>query len=168
MRKKLLILVLVLSLAFNAAVLGAILYHFWIGWERTLPAEDTLRDRDLRLNPQQSDAIEVLHGELEKEAYPIRGRIYTCRQELFELLQADTPDSTAIDAKIDEINDLQRRMQATVVDYMLRERELLDEEQRQVFFGSMRGRMCPHGGPSGMGPLFGRCHRGGRWGRHGR
>lgn len=173
MRNKLLVLVLVLSLAFNAAVIGALVYHFRRGLPATLtgpwgPAENSLRDGDVRLNQKQAESIGLLRDELEKETYPIRSRMYACRQELFELLQADPPDSAAIDARIDEINALQRRMQTTVVGYMLREKEILDEDQRRIFFGRMRGRMCPGGGPEGMEPLFGRCHRGGGWGRHGR
>lgn len=165
MKNKLVLLVLILSLSFNAAVLGALAYHFWLGRPTLLqgqgwPAGDRSLDRDLDLSPQQTQTVDELRYNLEKRAYPIRTKIHTKREELFELLQTEPPDSAAISEKVDEINALQRQMQSTVVDYMLREKEVLNEEQRQVFFGRIGGRLCPGGGAGGMGPLYGPCRRG--------
>lgn len=173
MKNKLLLLVLIFSLSFNAAVLGALAYHFWLGRPAVLPgpgwpAGDSSLDRDLDLSPQQAETVVGLRDDMEKRTYPICTKIHTKRQELFELLQTEQPDSAAISEKVDEINALQRQMQSTVVDYMLREKEVLNEEQRQVFFGRIGGRLCPGGGAGGMGPLYGPCRKDRGRGRCGR
>lgn len=77
-----------------------------------------------------------------------QGRKIKARQlELVDLLDKEKPNHPAIDAKQEEIQALQRQMQAKVIDHLLEESRTFSPEQRQKFFALIKGSIEKSDGP---------------------
>ncbi len=145
-RQRWLFLGLVLSLAFNFAFLGAFGYRYWI--KRKYRAKWTHRiERMGPAFPQgppgvkerfefRKEQMEKLHH-IRKPFLPRLGKtwkqVFQKRMELTELITSEKPDTVKIDQLIDEIGKLQCQIEKEVVRQMLKEREVMDPEQREHF-----------------------------------
>lgn len=120
---------LALSLLVNLGVLGAVGYRAWV--QGTAPAAGENLPRFLQLSAEQlrrwhaSEAAFL--GQLGSGAAQIR----THRDRMIGAIFAATPDPALIDAERSAIARLQDEQQKLVIAQLLRERELLQVEQRE-------------------------------------
>ncbi|MCX5892984.1 MAG: Spy/CpxP family protein refolding chaperone [Deltaproteobacteria bacterium] len=163
-------------MALNFGTIGTIAYLRYQDQaprlSREVPAPMPMRDlwRTLKLAETQRQAVRGLFAQHRAKVEEIRRELFQRRQELFELLKAETPGMTVIHAKIGEISASQGKLEEELVRHLLEFRKELTPEQRVAFLnlvqtrlnkalsgpcGPMGGRRGPwHGGPKGpgMGP----------------
>ena len=171
-------ILLIGSLAFNAGVgttfgVRAYTRHaepFWRPGPRHSPDEFLRR---LNLRPDQMAKVEAEGQTLRTQMKDLHRAFREESAALADLLLADDPDRDAIAAQLDKLAQMHRTKQEQVVEHVLRFSELLDDDQRPAFEGSIRRiiRRCGFGPPGfgkherhrkGLGPRGGGRHR-----RHG-
>ncbi len=144
---------LVISLAFNLAVLGALTFAWTsnprIG--RTLlrrPGDldridhrcRRLADR-ISLPDEKAEHLErIMVGEEEEHAL-IKDRLHEARGELFEMIWAEEPDEEAVMGKVEEVALLQGEMEKLFIQRLLEARSILDPEEEKRFHDHMMRRM---------------------------
>jgi hypothetical protein len=158
---------LVLSLAFNIAVIGAFAYGLarGIGSEGFGPppgggSEDPFggpcsrlarqigmpRERALRFSRIMADSAEGMRD--------LRGGLQKARGELVVLIGVSEPDEKAIMAKVDEISAIQGRLERRLIHRVLGVSSTLQPEERERFMRVIRIRCggwdrgvpeCPEG-----------------------
>lgn len=145
-RQRWFMLGLALSLAFNFAFLGAFGYRYWIKRkyrEKWLPRMERIgppfHQGPLGIKEHfefRKEQIERLHH-IRKPFFPLLEKtwkqVFQKRMQLTELITAEKPDTIQIDRLIDEIGKLQCQIEKAVVRQMLKEREVMDPEQREHF-----------------------------------
>jgi Spy/CpxP family protein refolding chaperone len=156
---------LIISLAFNVGF-GA---TYGVRTYSPAPASDAKTDGDLsprlmiydelELSEAQREELEQINRDLLEQINAIRKQMFEARRALADLIIADETDQDAIERHLDEMSDIQRRMQQLVVEHLLLERQLLGPEQRARFDDMIQRRIFP-GRPD-------RGHGGGRGGRRG-
>lgn len=99
------------------------------------------------LSPEQKQQFTAAQEALMADIAVLRDELLSERAKLGELLTADTPDQDAIQAQLDRISALQRRVQGRVVEYLLNQREQLTPAQRTQYDELISQRICPCGGP---------------------
>ncbi|MGD2110354.1 MAG: periplasmic heavy metal sensor [Phycisphaerae bacterium] len=165
------VLVLIGSLAFNAGVgttYGVRAFHRHAG-EFGPHGGGRQRHRaileEMGLRPEQIAKVEAEGEKLHAEMRKLHEAFATESAALADLLMADEPDRDAIAAQLDKLAEMHRTKQSVVVEHVLRFSELLDDDQRDAFEGSVRGIITRCGmGPPGSG----KHHRGkGRFGPRG-
>jgi protein CpxP len=110
----------------------------------------------LNLSDEQSTRLREIRESRKPEAAQLRSNARTARLDLRRLLESETLDRKAVDAKVKEIADLHAATFRARIDTMLAMREVLTPEQRQKWQALRDER----------GKGAGREDRG--WGRHGR
>ncbi len=165
MKRNWLLYLVIFSLALNFGTIGAFAYLYYQERQTAVAKEEAkpvgLRELwlALRLDPEQRQALRKLAPEHRGQVARIRQELKGKRQELFELLKAENPDWSAIQAKIKEISAQQSRLEEEVVRFLLECRKHLRPEQQAAFVSLVERRLCR---PWGCGPMGGRP-----WG-HGR
>ena len=143
-------IILIFSLAFNCAVLGAIGYplakQYW--GNRTEPPV-------LQEVPPENVPPQVLQSRsaFRKRMLQERIKVRDERDQLAQLLMAQPPDKQKIQDKIQTIANLQGKIQQVVVEQILAETAAMPPEQRRLYLSNIQGRMCQ--GQCGRGPGFG-------------
>lgn len=122
-------LALALSLFINLGVLGALAYRAWT--PSASPSAGESLPRHLRLSAEQlqrwHQSETVFLKQLGAGAAQIRGH----RDRMIGAIFAATPDQALIDAERTAIARLQDEQQKLVIAQLLRERELLQPDQRE-------------------------------------
>jgi Spy/CpxP family protein refolding chaperone len=110
----------------------------------------------LNLTDSQKKDVAKINTDFAKQRVDQQAKIKTATIDLRALLQADTPDRTAIQKKIDEISDLQAKNRMLRVDHWFAVNKLLNPDQQKIWktmlnrplmerfgrrMGNMRGRM---------------------------
>lgn len=173
MRRNWLLYLVIFSLALNFGTIGTIVYLRYQDQAQRLsqemPPPLPMRDlwRTLKLDETQRQAVRGLFSKHRAKVEEIRRELFQRRQELFELLKAETPAMAAIHAKIEEISASQGKLEEELVRHLLEFRKELKPEQRTAFLnlvqtrldkalggpcGPMGGRRGPWHGRPGMGP----------------
>jgi Spy/CpxP family protein refolding chaperone len=130
--------------------------------------------RELKLDESQRQALRRLFPEHHQKVKAVRQELTQKRQELFDLMQAESTPWSAIQAKVQEISTLQGSLEEELARFMLEFKKDLNPEQHAAFFALLQTRLgCgPEGacGPDGrrrgpgrgpgMGPGPGMEHRG--------
>ncbi len=155
-------IVLVLSLAFNVAVIGAFAYGIvrGIGSDGFGPMHGggpgdpfggrsarlarqigMPRDRALHFSRIMADSSEGMRD--------LRGSLQEARGELVELIGAAEPDEKAIMAKVDEISAIQGQLERRLIHRVLGVSSTLRPEERERFMRVIRMRCggCDSGVP---------------------
>jgi len=165
MWKKIAPLLIVLSVALNAAFIGVWAARAVVSrW----PAEPGDGDRAvwcplhrrLRVTDEQWRQIEPHLLAFRRDSEAVCRDINRLRGEMIDLIAADEPDRDAIAAKQEEIREGQRRMQGLVIEHLLAEKQILTEGQQKELFDMIRrrsgcagpGRMMGLGRPDSDGP----------------
>jgi len=149
MKKNLKILAVTFSVVLNVVFIGSNLYR--------RPGMSPLAGRqgeqdhplyeDLDLGRDQLDKFKLLCDRFHTFVYE-QGRKIKARQlELVSLLAREKPVRRSIDAKQEEIQALQRQMQATVIDHLLEESRVFSPKQRLKFFALIKERIEKNDGP---------------------
>jgi Spy/CpxP family protein refolding chaperone len=95
------------------------------------------------LSPEQTQQFTRAQEALMADVAAWRKACAAERAKLGELLTADAPDDDAIQAQLDRISSLQRRVQGRVVEHLLKQREQLTPEQRTQYDELISQRICP-------------------------
>ena len=102
------------------------------------------RALDLHLNPNQGKALDSINQTYFGEIRPLRAEIFSKRLELREFLKNPTIKIEGIRAKHIEILELQSKLEEKTIEYLIKVRNLLTQEQlkmwcpEQEFFFSWR------------------------------
>jgi Spy/CpxP family protein refolding chaperone len=147
MKGKVLILILVLSLAINGAVLAAVGYHYYRNNYLIPSAPCPVLSpghhlyQDLGLSNEQLAGMAPLaqnfHSQLEKLASSMEGK----KERLVDLLSRKDVDSEKIAGLRREMAGIQDEIQKEVIGHILETRKILDARQQQHFFDLMRQSM---------------------------
>lgn len=158
MDKKVLIIILVISVAINAATLFTFGYFWWTrhasverqelshrphmmhDWQHTRIA------RTLDLSREQIEEIKKMNEEIRSALWPVREELFKKRQELMSLLREKDPDSMHVDRLLKEIAAMQAEHETKIFYRMLKMREILTPEQREQF-GGLLHRFMEQGRP---------------------
>jgi Spy/CpxP family protein refolding chaperone len=148
MKGKVLIFIMVLSLAINGAVLGAVGYHYYrsnflISSQLSSqpcpvsPQDHFLYER-LGLSNQQLARMEPLaqnfHSRLEKLAGSMEGK----KEDLVDLLSRKDVNPEKIAELRGEMAAIQDEIQKEVIAHIMEMKKILHYEQQQRFFNLMR------------------------------
>ena len=137
-------LVLMISLAFNLAVLAALIF----GWvqsrrfeeRRVTRTEDFRRPfaergrrfaRHLDLAPEKEAHLDRIFTENRSMADSLHTRLREARRELMDLIWREEPDEDAVMKKVEEISGMQGELEKLLVKGLLRTGEVLDREERE-------------------------------------
>jgi len=143
-------IILIFSLAFNCAVLGAIGYPLAKQYWRNRTEAPVLQEI-----PPENVPPQVLQSRsaFRKRMLQERKNVRDERDQLAQLLMAQPPDKQKIQNKILTIANLQGKIQQAVVEQILAETAAMPPEQRRLYLANIQGRMCQ--GQCGRGPGFG-------------
>lgn len=157
MKKKITIIVLILSLGLNLGVFATFGRHWLKRREfRKGPEESSWLKRKMRkelnLTNSQVALMEQSRKNIGQEIKPIKEELKRKRVELFTLLEANPVDSAKVDKLIDAISLLQARIEKTVVNHIATMKKNLTPEQQQKFKAMMpKGFMGPPPDQAGFG-----------------
>ncbi len=159
MWKKVVPLLIVLSVALNMAFVGIWAVHA----VRAHYADNSLchgnvwspLHRRLNVTDEQWREIEPHLADFQKAARDVREDVNRCRTEFLDLIAADEPDREALRAKQEEILAGQRRMQELVIEHLISQKDVLTPTQQRELFDMMRRRSHCIGHGPGMIPLGG-------------
>ena len=146
MRSKWLILILVLSLAFNSAVLATVGYHYYRDASNTPSAPCPMSPGDshlyqsLGLSKVQLSKMEPLAQKFHERLAELGVRMEEKKETLTDLLQKDS-DPASIENLRKEMAVIQDEIQKEVIVHILESKKILDPKQQQRFFDLMRQSM---------------------------
>jgi len=154
---------LLVSLAFNlgfGATYGAKTYGPTYGWPPGPPEPGPMAPirNELQLTDEQQAVFRELESGLRQEIDARRRRMHEARLELAELLLAAETDGETIAAKLNEISEIQREVQAIVVARLMEQKQLLRPDQLEAFNRVVRHSIFSGGRIGGRG-----AGRGDRW-----
>jgi len=149
MWKKIVPLLVILSVALNIAFIGvwavhAVRTHWPVEESRDSEVWCPLH-RMLNVTDEQWQRIEPRIAEFRRRARAICADMSRSRTELIDLIAADHPDRQAIAAKQEQIRAGQQRMQQLVIEHLLAEKQVLTAEQQKELFDLIRQRSACHG-----------------------
>ena len=162
MKRDVLTIALVVSLVFNAAVIGAFAYGFA---RRPAPPEycpapgsavpEPLAShggriaRHIGVPRERTMRFVRVMADSSRETAGIRSALRRARGELMVLIEAGEPNEPAIMAKVDEVSRLQGDLEKRVVARLLDARTVLTHEERARFMHLIRLR-CTSGDTAGQ------------------
>lgn len=161
MDKKVLVVILVISVTINLATVLTLGY-FW--WARHAAAEQkvflrrphmmhdwqqTRMARELGLSDKQIEEMKKANEEMMVAMQPLREELFKKRQELMLLLRDEDMDGEKADMLIGQIAGLQAEHDAQIFDRLLVMRKILTPEQRQRL-GTLMHTLLESGRPPGM------------------
>ena len=154
MKNRKIVFALILSLAFNMAFLGTLGYR---AWKKSKYSKSYFsRERDgrkyfhekLKLTPEQKKHLEEIREEFSPRIRPIRIDLIQRRRALAKLLIENTPDSVEIETRLQDISKLQMDIEREVIHQLLREKDLLPQEEQKRYLNMIARRMGSKLGPS--------------------
>jgi Spy/CpxP family protein refolding chaperone len=155
---------LVLSLAFNLAVIGAFVYGFvrspapecFVPPPPGAPADSfggrcSHFARQIGLPRDKAARFSRLFTNSSDEMLELRGRLQEARTELVELISVPTPDEKMVMAKVDEISAIQGELEKRLITRLLSVNAILQPEERERLMYLIRCRCmpCPRDVPNG-------------------
>jgi hypothetical protein len=143
-------LVFLLSLSLNAAFV----IHLFTAHPSS--PEPTANPVLLQLSEQQKKQIEPLRLKIHKANEAIKTEIRRCQEKLMETLKTDPIDKQAIYRCIDNINNLQKKIQRNTVEEIIQVGKFMDPGQCNCLMERLGTAMsrgvqpcnCPHCNPS--------------------
>jgi hypothetical protein len=135
MTKKIARIVFLLSLSFNVAFLIHLLsVHI-------IPATSTENHVALQLTHQQKKHIEPIRAEMHRQNETIKAQIASCREKLLAALKAEPVDKTAITKCVDNISNLQKKIQLNTIEEIIHLRNFMDADQCNCLIDSLEAAM---------------------------
>ncbi len=161
MDKKILVIILVISVAINAATIFTLSYFWWTRHadteERALVGrphmmhdwQHTRLAKELDLSAQQLEEMRKANEEMVNMVQPLREELFRMRRELMSLLRTRDVDRSHADTLIEKIAELQARHEALIFDRLLVMKQILTPEQ-QEHLGALMHSLLESGRPPGM------------------
>ncbi|HOW84391.1 MAG TPA: periplasmic heavy metal sensor [Candidatus Aminicenantes bacterium] len=137
-RMSLLVLVVI-----NVSALLTFAYNRWVREPGRRPAPAPSLMRELCLSGPQKKCIEDFRCAFDAETRGILARIQEKRVALVEEMKKTAPDEAVIVRLIEEIGGLQAEIQKKAVANLLKEKEVLTDEQKAKFFRLFQDHVCP-------------------------
>jgi len=154
MKKQSLKIVLILSLLFNIAFIGAFGYRWHVKrnranfYNRSRSERRRFFKERLDLTDEQRKHFHDLRIRLSDKIHPIRKELKDERQSLARLLMSETYDSSAIEKQLDTISTLQNDLESQVVFQLMEEKSILTPEQKKHFIEAITKQFHTVGPPS--------------------
>jgi len=147
MKKRLLTLGLILLVVINVSALFTFAYNRWLRGPGERPAanpamSDTLT-RQLCLSGEQEKCIRGIRISFDSEIGDIQARMREKKRAMVEEMKKESPDGASIDMLIEDISRLQAEIQKKAVLNLLKEKEVLTDEQKETFFRIFEDHVCP-------------------------
>ena len=171
MKRDWLIYLVMFSLALNLGTIGTIAYLRYQDQQKVAaapPSPPLLPKalwRELKLDESQRQTLRRLFPEHHQKVKAVRQELAQKRQELFDLIKAESTPWSSIQAKVREISALQGNLEEEMARFMLEFRKNLTPEQHAAFIKLVQTRLgcgpegaCPPGGRRrglGIGPRWG-------------
>ena len=147
MKRDWLIYLVMFSLALNLGTIGTIVYlryqdHQQAGRRPGAPAAVPMKSlwRELKLDESQRQALRRLFPEHHQKVKAVRQELTQKRQELFDLMKAESTPWSAIQAKVQEISALQGSLEEEMARFMLEFKKHLNPEQHTAFLNLLQTR----------------------------
>ena len=141
MDRKVLVILLVVSVAINLATMFSFGYFWWTSHTRenmfpspphVMPDWRQARmSRELGLSNQQIEQMKIANEEIRRIMQPLRNEMFEKRRELMSLLREDNVDREKADTLIAQIAALQAEHDAKIFDHLQTMKSILTPEQRQ-------------------------------------
>jgi len=101
----------------------------------------------MKLSPEKMEKLERIHESFYPRIRPIRIQLVHERRELGDLLMEEKPDTLIIEERLERIGELQTKIEREVVYQLLREKDILDKEERERFLNIVVRRLGRKLGP---------------------
>ena len=126
-----------------------------IGMRQWRGEDQCWKASDLNLSADQVKGLEAIQQNYQRETQLLRADLFLKRLELREFLTSPTTKIESIRSKYSEINELRSRLEEKIIEYLIKVRNLLTQEQLKIWcpeqeFPLFRGTMH---GPGPLGPL---------------
>ena len=144
MNKKGLMIILVLSLAINASVLGTMGYHYYWNFFGTPPAPCPLSPahqhlyEQLGLSTPQLAQMEPIAAKFHERLANMGATMKGKNERLVELLGQKDVDQSQVEGLRKEIAGIQDEIQKEVIAHILESKTILDPKQQERFFDLIR------------------------------
>lgn len=147
-------LILIVSLVFNVAVAGSLVYG-WAVRARFAGERERLGERAraggrgmhlgrrMGLSREKMMHVERIFDDSSDGTEDLRNRLGAARGALVELLRAERPDEDAIMDTIDEISAIQGELEKSLMKRLLRVHEILDPGEREQLLHLLQQKMHP-------------------------
>lgn len=137
MKSKIMVIVLIISLAINIGVVSMVLYRrvtvkrFWGRGPTVMGRMHTPRPlhRKLGLTKEQEEKIIKFKEETEKNIFPLRKSLYEKRKELFAMVKSGKIDEKKKQKLLQEVSSLQMQIESITLDDIVRIRNVMTPEQ---------------------------------------
>jgi Spy/CpxP family protein refolding chaperone len=139
--KKLLVIILIISVAINLATMFTLGYFWWTQHNNRLRSgnrppmihgwQDTRIAKELRLSAGQIEEMRKANEAMRAETQTLREELFKKRQDLMSIVREKEPDRNRAEALIGEIAALQARHDEQIFDRMLTMKNILTSEQQQ-------------------------------------
>jgi Spy/CpxP family protein refolding chaperone len=146
MRKKFLLIILIISLVFNIAFIGALGYRLWNrkhhGPPRPRVQKERMHDRERFAPPPELKLrIDELREDFMPRIQSHRKRMKEAREDLIRLIEQEDPDSLELESVLNHLSVLQLHMDRDVIFYLLRRKAILPPEHQGRFLEGMKRRL---------------------------
>jgi Spy/CpxP family protein refolding chaperone len=142
MSKKVILIILIISVAINFATLCTFGYFWWTRHYQRGPfifqPPDHIKNwgknpmiKKLELTQEQINEIRRMREEMGKGADSLRIELFKRRKELMDILKQDEVDQLRVDSIINEISDLQAQHEKRIMKNFQHIRDILTQEQRE-------------------------------------
>jgi len=161
MDKKVLAVILVISVAINVATVFTLGYFWWTRHTATEQEvlvrtphmmhdwQQTRMAKELGLSDHQIEEMRKANEEMRMAMQPLREELFKKRQELMSLLRDEDLDREKAEMLIEQIAELQAKHDAQIFDRLLTMKGILTPEQRQRL-GALMHALLESGRPPGM------------------
>jgi len=116
-------LIFVISLSINAAFL---IHQFTVHASR---AETPVNQMSMELTEQQKKQMEPIRLKIHKDNEAIKKEIIQCQEKLLAALKNEPVNKASVYQCIDNINDLQKKIQKNTVDEIIQIRKYMNPDQ---------------------------------------
>lgn len=148
MKDKVILIVMIVSLAFNLGVLTMFVLKVIFHPRLEQPIEKVMKQR-LDLTREQEEKFKEIWDETHDEIKPLREEMEKKRREAFNLLQEPEMDIEKRDQLFTESAELQIQIEMLMFNHIHSMKDELTPEQQEIFMETMEERICPKGGPMG-------------------
>jgi len=146
MKSKLSLIILAILIVVNLSAFATLTYkRYCKSYTNCQVSNDyrrgTILCQKLNLSNEQIQQIRELSCTFHEKADSISMVLSSKRAGMVDLLTAPNTDHVKIEIALSNISKLQADLQKHVIDYLLREKELLNQEQQEQFFHIIKNRL---------------------------
>ena len=139
MKTRIMWILLLVSIAFNSAFLGALGYRLW-NRKNQPPIKKIVicspEEMPVILEELKPDQLkEIIHHRIqfEPKVQGLQRELQTARNDLVEMVVDSSPDTNRIYQQVEKVGQYQTRIEKEVVRQLIKEKSLLDPKQKAHF-----------------------------------